>query len=326
MAYRNIMMTREQEIIQLIKDTFGDKYIGDDCAVLPANNQQLLMSQDLMIEGVHFLKDMLPHALGYKIASVNISDIASMGGTPLYFSLGMSLPEYISTDYIQQFMRGLKQCLDEHNVILTGGDLTAGDKLLLAGHITGQAHSSNIIAKRDTAQVGDIVLISGHIGNSGAGLYNLLNNINISEYQEFEQAHYYPLAQVQISQELISQIDSQGSDSLCMMDLSDGLLDSLKQISKQSQVRLSINLEQIPIHQQLISWADSHNINLTKHILESGEDYQLIATITSDIQYNEQHWTAIGTVQELTNQSEYIQVFDNNKLINTDEFSEFQHF
>lgn len=312
-------MTIEQDIIQLIKSTFSSEHIGDDCAVLPASTQQLLVSHDLMVEDIHFLRDMPAYSLGWKIAAINISDIASMGGTPLYFSLGMSLPEYITLEYITEFISGLKACLDEYNIILTGGDLTAGSVLSLAGHITGSVHQSNNIALRKNARPKDIILVSGNIGSSGAGLYNILNNISNNKYSDFKQAHYEPVAQVNIAQELISQ------GCTCMMDLSDGLLNSLKQISKQSQVQLNININNIPQHKLLTNWARENNININKHLLESGEDYQLIATVNPDIQYNSQYWTAIGTVSELTNNN-YIQVFQGNKLLDINNYSEYQHF
>lgn len=124
----------ENEIIKLIKNTFecqNKPYIGDDCAFLP--DLGLVISTDSMVEDVHFRNFYNPVSLGWKIAAVNFSDIASMGVKPQYLLLSVSIPPLYPDQWIEDFFQGVRDCCQVYNVHLVGGDLTSSEKIYLSG-------------------------------------------------------------------------------------------------------------------------------------------------------------------------------------------------
>ena len=152
--------------------------VGDDCAVLEGGGDELLlMTTDLMTEGVHFLRASDPLDLGDKLMSVNLSDVAAMGGRPAHAVLAMAVPDDVEVGYLERVYAGLFARAERHGVSLVGGDTTASHgPLTLSLTLTGRVASDRVL-RRDGASAGDRILVSGTIGDSAAGLGLLLGRV-----------------------------------------------------------------------------------------------------------------------------------------------------
>ncbi len=304
---------QEKQIIQLIKNLSQASLIGDDSAYLKSEN--LLVSSDALVEGIHFVSDILPYYLGWKTAAVNISDISAMGGIPKYLLLAASLPNSCTDIWLEEFMRGLNECCAEYKVLLIGGDLTASDKIYLCGTILGTTENHKV-ALRSQAQIGDKIIVSGFLGNSSAGLYAWQNNLK-DNFPNLIKAHFKPKPRVYESLNLIKN----SLKPFAMMDSSDGLLDCLQQISEQSQVKIKIDLDKIPISASLIECAQIAKINYWQWVLAGGEDYELVAS-TSEIN-NLENWHIIG---EITAGKAEIEFYNQPDNFDLDSIKLWKHF
>lgn len=302
---------QEKQIINLIQNLSQARLIGDDAAYLAQEN--LLVSSDALVEGIHFSSNMPAYYLGWKTAAVNISDIAAMGGIPKYFLLAASLPNSYSEDWLKEFMRGLNECCAEYKVLLIGGDLTASDKIYLCGTILGTT-INNKVAFRSGAKAGHKVLISGFLGNSAAGLWAWQNNLG-AEFPDLVEAHFKPIPKVTQGFSLVQ--DSQ----IGMMDSSDGLFDCLQQISEQSKVKIKIDLNKIPLKSSLLKCSQKAQINHWEWILAGGEDYELIAT--TFLGHNLKNWHVIGEVEE---GEAKVELLLENKFFDFDSLKLWNHF
>lgn len=255
-----------EQIIRLCDTlpTNGCEGIGDDCAVIPiGEGEALLMTQDMLIERVHFLRDAgSAYDLGCKSLAVNLSDVAAMGARPVASLLSLSIPEELAGEWIEEFMVGYRDLSREYGVALIGGDTTAskGD---LAINITavGRAPLTNI-KRRSAAQVGDIIAVTGELGGSGAGLADILSG----EFDTpFAKLHKRPTPRCVEGLWL----GTQGSVR-AMMDISDGVASDLRHILKASGVGAEVEISAVP------------RSTTIERALCSGEDYELLLTIAPD--------------------------------------------
>ncbi|MFI3305121.1 MAG: thiamine-phosphate kinase [Rikenellaceae bacterium] len=244
--------------------TNGYEGIGDDCAITPlSESESTLYTQDMLIERVHFLRDATsPYDLGRKSLAVNLSDIAAMGGRPTATLLSLAVPSELMGGWIEEFMRGYRDLSLEHGVALVGGDTTRslGD---LAINVTaiGRAHNSHI-KRRSTAQVGDIIAVTGALGGSGEGLAEILAG---RYHTPMAMLHKRPTPRVNEGQWL-----AQFAHVHSMMDLSDGVASDLLHILRASGVGAEVELNSIPAAGSL------------ERALCSGEDYELLFSCDAD--------------------------------------------
>lgn len=275
---------KEKVFIDLIKRTLKSDYIGDDCAYL--NDLDIVITQDNLIEGVHFLRKFItPYKLGYKSVAVNISDICASGAEPKYLTVALSLPDDTDEDFIEQFYKGAKDASE--NAKIVGGDLTGADKIFISVTAIGSTKGRKI-SSRNNAKIGQKVVISGNHGSSAAGLKLLQGcdfpNLTDKEKEELINSHLMPKAQIDFSKK----ISTSEINQYAMMDTSDGLADALITIAEGSGVMLDIDFEKIP-HAKFLEKTENYK-NL---ILYGGEDYGLIATVD-----NAEGMTVIGEVKQ----------------------------
>ncbi len=256
--------------------------IGDDCAVIDqGNGTVLLVTTDILMDRIHFLRDKIPpELLGRKSLNVNLSDIAAMGGKPLSFFISIAIPENIPVDYLDRFFNGIREAADSEHVSLLGGD-TTGSKQDLAINILvlGEADSQKCVL-RSTARNGDIIQVSGPLGASAAGLHLLLSEPSETEwkdYAELIEAHFDPRARLATGQAL-AQIPGVSA----MIDISDGLIQDLGHICEQSSLSGTIRMEHIPFNPLLMDLSRKHGIDPWKWILAGGEDYELCWTVSPE--------------------------------------------
>ena len=272
--------------------------VGDDCAVLHYPDSEVLVTTDMLMEGVHF--DLtyidLKH-LGWKSAMVNISDIFAMNGTPRQMTVSLALSKRFTVEDLEQFYSGLRAACDKWGVDIVGGDTTSSfTGLAISITCIGEAHKEDIIY-RNGAHETDLVCVSGDLGAAYMGL-QLLEREKTVYYQMVEEAKkqgkaipdFQPdfagkeyLLQRQLKTEargdIIQRLREAGIRPTAMMDISDGLSSELLHICKQSHVGCRIFEKQLPIDYQTAVMAEELNMNVTTCALNGGEDYELLFTV-----------------------------------------------
>ena len=277
--------------------------VGDDCAVLNYPDKCVLVTTDMLIEGVHFnLTYTDLRNLEYKSAMVNISDIFAMNGTPRQLTVSMALSKKFNVEDIERFYEGLKAACDKWQVDIVGGDTTSSfTGLAISITCIGEA-SKEEIAYRNGAKETDLICVSGDLGAAYMGL-QLLERENAVYYQQVEEAKkknnrkaleelrdFQPdfagkeyLLQRQLKSEargdIIRQLKEAGIRPTSMMDVSDGLSSELIHICTQSKVGCRIFEKNLPIDYQTAVMAEELNMNVTTCALNGGEDYELLFTL-----------------------------------------------
>ena len=277
--------------------------IGDDCAVLSYPNSEVLVTTDMLMEGVHFdLTYIDLEHLGYKSAMVNISDIFAMNGTPRQLTVSLAVSKRFTVEDMEQFYNGLRLACDKWHVDIVGGDTTSSyTGLAISITCIGEAKKEDIVY-RNGAKETDLICVSGDLGAAYMGL-QLLEREKSVYYSQVDEAkrkgdkkaleslaQFQPdfagkeyLLQRQLRTEargdIIEKLRAAGIRPTAMMDISDGLSSELMHICKQSHVGCRIFEKQIPIDYQTAVMAEELNLNVTTCALNGGEDYELLFTI-----------------------------------------------
>lgn len=250
------------------------KGIGDDCAVVRKSPGVVeLWTTDTLVEGVHFDSSWHPpDLLGRKAASVNISDIGAMGGTPRFALLSLGMTARFGQDWVDQFTSGFLAVLAQYDMALVGGDTVfSGERLMMSVTVCGEMKEEQI-CYRSRALVGDRVWVSGNLGNGACGL-ELCRKGMQDNYPLLRNAHLDPVPQVVLGQDLAA-----SGLVHAMMDLSDGLATDLAHICKASGVGAEVIAEDVPMAAELVDAAGQLQLSPLKLALQGGEDYQLIFT------------------------------------------------
>lgn len=276
-------MDRESQLIQRLRQLFPPPThgigIGDDCAVIPIDDQQAwLFSTDALVEDTHFCHAFTtPEQLAVKTLMVNISDIAAMGGTPTAILLNLALPEALSGDWAERFLRQLARLLPPFKMHLIGGDtVSSPQKTFINVTIIGSVAPSRI-KYRHTAQAGDVIALTKPLGASFAGLQLLLKKWSGDTHHPCISQHLLPQAQLAEGQWLGRQ-----SAVHAMMDLSDGLSLDLPKLCAASQLGALIALEEIPIDHHAATLALTNHVRPIDIAYSGGEDYGLLVCIAAD--------------------------------------------
>ena len=251
--------------------------IGDDAAVIERPGQEsLLVTIDTLVEEIHFLREKVsPHDLGEKSLAVNLSDIAAMGGTPTSAFLALALPESIDVEWIDEFFAGLRALGMREGVSLLGGDTTRSPgPVVITIAVLGTAPPAHI-KRRSMAQPGDIVCVTGDLGDSGGGLRVLLEALERGEEERsLVERHHRVRAHLREGRWL----GAQGGVH-AMIDVSDGIGSDIRHIMEQSSCGASLALERLPVSVALRSAAQRHGWELMELVLSGGEDYCLLLTV-----------------------------------------------
>jgi len=253
------------------------KGIGDDCSVFgKSTTDAWLVSTDMLVDGIHFNRKWHPpRLLGRKSIAVNLSDIAAMGGIPRFFLLSISLPPWLSSEWLFQWLDGVSAMLSEYDCVLIGGDTVTGSELNISVTVLGEQHPAGILY-RTGAREGDIVYVSGPLGSSAAGLEILKKTDGDTSssknlWEILINAHLDPVPQVRLGQVLCAS----GCIS-AMQDISDGLATDLSHICKESGVRAVIYEQRLPSLPVLDEVCETLQLRKLDCLLRGGEDYQLV--------------------------------------------------
>ena len=261
--------------------------VGDDAAVLAFNNQQTLVTTDLLMEVVHFdlVYTPLKH-LGYKAAIVNFSDIYAMNGTPKQITISLAVSKRFCVEDLEAFYEGLQLACQLHGVDIVGGDTTSSvTGLAISITCIGVAEKDQIIY-RNKAKETDLICVSGDLGAAYMGLQLLEREKAVFEGQQevnpdFAGKEYLLERQLkpEARKDIIEALAQEGIRPTAMMDISDGLSSELMHICTQSKVGCRVYEERIPIDYQTAVMAEELNMNVTTCALNGGEDYELLFTV-----------------------------------------------
>lgn len=279
------------------------KGVGDDCAVLHYPDSEVLVTTDMLMEGVHFdLTYIDMQHLGYKSAMVNISDIFAMNGTPRQLTVSLALSKRFKVEDMEQFYSGLRMACEKWGVDIVGGDTTSSyTGLAISITCIGEARKEDIVY-RNGAKDTDLICVTGDLGAAYMGL-QLLEREKSVYYQQVDEARkkndkraleelrdFQPdfagkeyLLQRQLQTEargdIIARFRELNIHPTAMMDISDGLSSELMHICKQSNCGCRIYEKNIPIDYQTAVMAEEMNMNVTTCALNGGEDYDLLFTV-----------------------------------------------
>ncbi len=262
-------MYGEFDFIDFIRNTFrsipnnGFEGIGDDCAVLPIGGEEaLVFTSDMLNEGVHFLTDKsTAFQIGYKSLMVNISDVAAMGAKPVATMLSLALPKDRFGEWSEEFIRGYKSASKRYGVKLIGGDTVASKSgVCISVTAIGRAPMSNL-KRRSAAKVGDVIMVTGKLGGSAAGLRDLLEGKLSTRNAKI---HLTPKAQILEGEWL-----GQQSAVHAMADISDGIASDLQHIITESKKSAVIVEDSVPVAKGATE----------DDAICGGEDYELILTV-----------------------------------------------
>ena len=262
------------------------KGVGDDAAVLNYADKQVLVTTDLLLEGIHFDLTYTPlKHLGYKAAVVNFSDIYAMNGQPKQITVSLGISKRFSVEHLEELYSGIRLACEHYGVDLVGGDTSASlTGLTISITCIGEADASDIVY-RNGAKENDLICVSGNLGAAYLGLQLLeqekealkgIDDINPA----FEGREYLLQRQLkpEARRDIVAELARLGIKPTSMMDVSDGLSSELHHICTQSGVGCRIYSDKIPINYEAAVYAEELNINIVTCALNGGEDYELLFT------------------------------------------------
>ncbi|MFD0761702.1 thiamine-phosphate kinase [Lutibacter aestuarii] len=283
------------------------KGVGDDAAVVEVKDKQVLVTTDLLVEGVHFDLSYMPlKHLGYKAVMVNLSDVYAMNGNASQITVSIAVSNRFPLEAIEELYEGIYLACKTYNVDLVGGDTTSSTKgLLISITAIGEAKEENIVY-RNTAKPNDLLVVTGDLGAAYLGLQVLEREKQVFEVNPNSQpdlTDYSYLVERQLKPEarkdIVKLLHDLKVKPTSMIDISDGLSSEILHICDQSKVGCNLYEEKIPLDPQVISTCEEFDLNSTTIALSGGEDYELLFTISQDdfskIKGNP-HLTVIGHI------------------------------
>lgn len=273
-----------------VKQASTLRSIGDDGAVLDFKDKKVIVSTDLLVEGVHFDLAYMPlRHLGYKAVVVNMSDISAMNARPTQITVSVAVSNRFPLEALEELFDGITLASKFYNVDVIGGDTTSSQKgLIISITAIGEANEDDIVY-RNGAKDGDLLVVTGDLGSAYMGLQvlerekqvfqvNPNNQPDLDAYTYLIERQLKPEARHDIK-ELLEKLEVKPSS---MIDISDGLSSEIIHICKQSKVGCNLYEEKIPVDPQFINVCEEFNIDSTTVAINGGEDYELLFTIAAE--------------------------------------------
>ena len=278
------MRFRETELIDKIDKAFGRRFrpsrevrlgIGDDAALFrPRAGHELILTCDWFLEGTHFLRDKHPpDSVGWKCLARAVSDVAAMGGVPRCFLLSLAIPSGYTGRWLDEFLGGLRQASRKFGCALAGGDTTRRKEILISISLVGEIQTGRA-ALRSGARAGDLVYVTGNLGEAELGLQVLKQSRRfVSPKNPLTRKHLYPQPRLALGQGL-----AEKQLASAMMDLSDGLSSDLPRLCAASRVGARLESARIPSTRNSRA-ARKHGFDPLDLALHGGDDYELLFTV-----------------------------------------------
>lgn len=272
-----------------LKNPTSIKGVGDDAAVIaPSKNKQIVVTTDMLVEGIHFDLIYTPFKhLGYKAVTVNLSDVYAMNAVPTQITVSIAVSNKISIEALEELYAGMLLACEIYGVDLVGGDTTSSNSgLIISITAVGEAEKKEIVY-RNGAKGNDLICVSGDLGGAFMGLQLLerekqIFNENPSIQPDFSGYDYVLERQLKPEprQDVIEMFKELGVQPTSMIDVSDGLSSEIIHICTQSGVGCTIYEDKLPIDPLTVSTAEEMNLNPSVCALNGGEDYELLFTIS----------------------------------------------
>jgi thiamine-monophosphate kinase len=304
--------TEDQLVAAIRKVLSGDAPgvvlpVGDDAAVVEPSRHQGILTADMLVEGVHFLRETTsPHDLGHKAVTVNVSDVAAMGGSPRYGLACLALPDDVEAAWVMELYGGMREAADEHAMALVGGDTSRGDRLVVSVTVVGEVSEGTAVT-RSGARPGDRLVVTGSLGAAAGGLR--LAQAEPEDVKEILGADWArsllerlerPAARVGEGQTLAR------AGATAMIDVSDGLALDLSRVCRESGVGAAVRVADVPFAPELNELRAALGSDPTEMALHGGEDYELLAALPShavpqaQAALEERYGTALTDIGEIT--------------------------
>lgn len=276
----------EDQLVQAIRKVLSGDVpgvvvgVGDDAAVVEPGGHDVVLTTDMLVDGIHFdVARILPHDLGHKALTVNVSDVAAMGGSPRLGVVAIGLPSTVEAAWVMELYGGMRQAADEYGMAVVGGDTTRAQQVILAVTVQGQVASGQAVT-RAGARPGDRLVVTGSLGAAAGGLrlatgskQQVRGRLSTEAGRALVAAHHRPVARVGEGQELAR------AGATAMIDLSDGLALDLHRICRESEVGARVRLDRLPVAPVLRDLAGELRVDPLDLALHGGEDYELLATL-----------------------------------------------
>ena len=291
-----------------LKNQSSIKGVGDDCAIIKYDNEETLVTTDLLMEGIHFDLTYVPlKHLGYKAAVVNFSDIYAMNGKPQQIVVALGISKRFTVEHIEALYSGIKLACEIYGVDLVGGDTTSSRAGLTISITCIGSASKEKITYRNGAKDSDLICVSGDLGAAYMGLQLLerekIASAGQSDFQpQFQGKEYLIERQLkpEARKDIVAELDKLGIVPTSMIDISDGLSSDILHICQQSNVGCRIYEDRIPIDYQTAIMAEDLNMNLVTAALNGGEDYELLFTVPLHMHEQIEKITGIKIIGHIT--------------------------
>ncbi len=270
MARSQIM--REFQLIEkffkpLTKSCEASQNLTDDVAKISLKkDEELVISKDMFVEDVHFLREDGGFKIASKLLRTNLSDLAASGATPLYYMLGFSKNKHVDEEFCSEFAQGLKSVQDEFGLCLIGGDTVSAKKLFFSITIFGAVKKGKTLS-RNQAKNGDLIFVSGSIGDAFLGRKTAFDRHVIAR-------HFFPSPRINLGKKLL-----ENNLSKCAIDVSDGLLADLRHICEASKLDAEIYSQQIPLSKSAQKFFETNSKIKLTDLISGGDDYELIFAV-----------------------------------------------
>jgi thiamine-monophosphate kinase len=278
----------EDELVRAIRKVLSGDVpgvtvgIGDDAAVVDTGRHDTILTTDMLVEGVHFDRaSASAHDLGHKALTVNISDVAAMGGSPRFGLVSIGFPPDVETSWVMELYGGIREAAGEYGMAVIGGDTNRAGKVVLSVTVVGTVARNHAVT-RSGARPGDRLVVTGSLGAAAGGLrlaqadpHEVREALASDWGRRLVQAHLRPVARVGEAETLAS------AGATAMIDISDGLALDLSRLCAESGVGATVALPDLPVADGLEDLAKTFEGNLDPLdlALHGGEDYELLATI-----------------------------------------------
>ncbi|MDX9971992.1 MAG: thiamine-phosphate kinase [FCB group bacterium] len=249
--------------------------IGDDCAAFRLGDRVLLVSTDLSIEEVHFRRTYSePEDIGWKAAAVSLSDIAAMGGSPLFCLVGLACPADTEVAFVERIYQGMSTAASRFGATIIGGDTSRTDgPITLDVMVAGEARGGRFL-RRKGARIGDLLAATGHLGLSAAGLHAIEH---ARSAPTLVQIHNHPSPRIPEGQWLAGTTVAHA-----MIDISDGLVQDAGHLAEANQLGVNLYPDRLPVYPPLGRYCDEYHLDPKEFILRGGEDYELLFALDSE--------------------------------------------
>jgi len=247
--------------------------IGDDAAVIKTKKGLQVLTTDSLVEGDHFRREWFhPVQIGMKAIEINVSDIASMGAIPRYVLVSIALPNDLDVDFFEKIYKGMWKSCDKYQIEIIGGNMTHSEKIVISITLIGEVDIKNLCL-RSSAKPGDLIFVSGYLGNGRAGLRLLQEEIE--GFENIKKNYLEPKAQLKTALKISPYVNS-------MIDISDGLAPEIKHICNQSKCGAIIYKDKIPIKVDVRSLAKTLDEDEFDYALFGGEDFKLVYSVSKE--------------------------------------------